>query len=210
MSTYATDNQIMCENCDKFFVAYAHIQTEFDLDVPHKEISDSYEEKLNRITCPFCMQDFTYETDILFYSFINKFAVYCSCKKMFLEVANFRTAMKICGFDNWDFRVCTYSYEAFEKIRILTVGLDDAKINLLKAKKFPQYRNMNPKDEYISFESCDDTTLYFSHRDFTGKVLEKLSVCREDYNSTPDLQAEKGNWVILDKEWTINKLEELK
>ena len=210
MSTYVTDNQIMCENCDKFFVAYAHIQTEFDLDIPHKEISDSYEENLNRITCPFCRQDFTYETDILFHSLANKFAVYCSCKKMFLNVASFKTAMKICGFDDWNFRVCTYSYEAFEKIRILKTGLNDAKINLLKLKYFPKYRDMNVKDEYISFESCDDTMLHFSHRDFTGKVSEKLSVPREEYNAIPDILTEKGNWVIIDKEWTINKLEELK
>ena len=210
MTSFVTDNQILCENCYKYFIAYETIISELDLDVPHAEISCSYEEKLNRITCPLCKKEYTYETDILFHSLSNKFAVYCSYDKMFLNVANFRTAMKICGFDNWNFRVCTYSYEAYEKIRIFNHGLSDTKINILKFQCFPQYKNMQENEEYINFESADSSALYFLHRDFTGKILSELTALRTDYDNIPDTPVNLGDWAVIDKTWTIKKLEEIK
>ncbi len=210
MIGYVTNNQILCENCYKYFVAYKNIRSQIDADDPVIRANLTFDDALNRLTCPFCKKEFTYETDLLIHSFKDKFAIYSSYTKVFAHVANFRVAAEICGMSDWNFRLCTYSYEAYEKLRIFTAGLDDAKITALKLKTFPKYKDMNIKAEYISFEYSDDTNLHFTHRDFTGKIIENYSLCKSDYDEMPDLSAEKGNWITLDKTWAIKRLEETK
>lgn len=100
--------------------------------------------------------------------------------------------------------------DASEKIRIAKNGLNDGMIEILKLMQFPQYKDMDLKDEYIVYDSTNDNFLIFTHRDSYDNILDTYSVNMEIYNNIPQVHIPCGDWQIIDRDWAKKKLEDKK
>ena len=210
MSNYIPDGHILCENCYKFFVSYTPLIFEIDADVKEDLMNDVQKGIINRVKCPYCNTEFTYEASVFIFSNCDKFVITSAYPDAFMNVGDFSLAAKISKMDGWRFRRCQFFMDAAEKIRIFRSGLDDAKINLLKLKCFENYKSMELDDQYITFEYIKDNLFFFTHRDFTDRVLKELYVEKCDYDAFEFKPLKTGDWITVDRDWTINYLEENK
>ena len=107
-------------------------------------------------------------------------------------------------------RRCRFTANSSEKIRIFKAGLNDGTIELLKLKRFPEYRDMVLDDEYIVFEYSDEENLVFSHRDFTDKLLKTYQISMCEYSHMCDVNIPRGEWITADRDWAINFMEAIR
>lgn len=207
MEGYAPDSYIVCECCYKYFVSYAIMHNAIDADAKCQLTKDAFVGRINRITCPHCNSEFTFETLFYVFSGTDKFAVASHCGNPVPKVASFETACKISGASDWKFRECSYTAECLEKMRIFKSGLDDTIIEKLKLSCFDSYKTMNLLEEHITFVSCDVQYIYFEHRDFTDKLIAKLKIPRSKYDSTPAETQKPGFWSIINRDWATKIME---
>lgn len=210
MKSYVPDIQILCENCFKYFVSYTIIHTNIDADSRDDISKNAYTGIINRIRCPYCGTEFTYEIPLFVHSYLDKFIIASMYDDTYVNVASFPTAVKIAGISDWRFRRTEFTMDCSEKIRIFKSGLDDGKIELIKLKLFPEYANMKLDDEYITFDKSDGEYLFFSHRDFTDRILNEHKVLKSEYSLIRDTNIPCGNWVTIDREWAKKFMEDNK
>ncbi len=210
MSLIVPDGYICCENCYEHFISYVVIHSEIDADSKDNTVTAASDGTLNKITCPYCMYEFTYETPLYIHSYVDKFAIISTYHDFPVKAGSFRLANIISGAADWSFRRCTFSPDAFEKMRIFKSGLSDAKIEYLKLKTFPDYRDMQLDAEYITFENIADNFLMFTKRECGGMVLENYKINVSCYNELKDISVQKGDWVTIDRDWAIKYMEENK
>ena len=115
-------------------------------------------------------------------------------------------ALKISGYDDLKLRAVDFSSEAAEKIRIVSAGFDDIKLEMLKLEYISGYRDMDPADEYITFETLKNSNLIFTHRDFMDNVISEIEIPVEKYNAfNPQIpKIKNGEWFKADKKSIIN------
>ena len=207
MSVFLPDSEILCEECDTYFFKYAFVQNEFDADADPSCMSGL----INRITCPSCKTEFTFETPILMYSHTNRFLLCSSFKnEQILNITSLKRALEITKCDKWRLRRCTYAMDAAEKARIFVLSLDDGKIELLKLKFFDDYKDMDLSDNYITFENITDDRLVFTYRDYKDNILETRYIPKDAYNSMPETSLAPYEWHKIDRSWAIKTMEDTK
>jgi len=210
MSQYVPDTNIVCENCYKFFVTYTIIHTVIDADSNDDITKDAYTGIINRVKCPYCNTEFTYESPFFVHSYMDKFFIASGFLNSYMDVASFKTAAQISKMSLCKFRRTSFIMDSAEKVRIFKSNLDDGKIEILKLKSFPDYYNMQLDDEYIVFDKSDDDYIYFSNRDFTDKVLKEYKVLKSEYSLIKDTNIPVGDWVTIDREWAKKFMEDNK
>lgn len=210
LSGYVTDNQIVCENCYKLYVGFNHIINSIDIDDDTEDSKNAISGIINRVTCPYCDTEFTYEVPLFMFSQADKYGIISAFEDEYVNIHSFNLASKISGISEWKLRKCAFAMDSAEKVRIFKANLDDGKIELLKLSLFDKYRDMNLVDEYIVFDSLEGDNLFFSHRDFTDVVLDKYKVPISEYSLICDTNIPCGNWINIDRSWAINFMEDTK
>ncbi len=191
-------------------MGYNHIVTYIDADDDTPDSMNAQSGIINRVRCPYCNTEFTYEIPLFIYSQANRYAIASAFDDEYVNVHSFELASKISGMSNWKLRRCTFTMNSAEKLRIFKSGLDDGKTELLKLYTFENYRNMKLADEYIVFDCFDGDNLFFSHRDFTDAVLNKYKVPISEYSLIYDTNIPCGKWVNIDRNWAIKFTEDIK
>lgn len=213
MATFIPNDCIRCENCYEYFYRYVHITNVIDTD-KNDELSKSAATGLiNRVVCPFCNAEFTYENPLVLFSNTSKIVCYAQHSVLPLASRDFTLITKITGCNDWSFRLCDFAMDASEKIRIFKDGLKDYVIEILKVNRFPEYKDMVLEDEYITYDGKDDSNLYFSKRSDLDIVLDKYTIPLSEYSrieEAVDAEIPTGKWLCIDRDWAINNTEETK
>lgn len=210
MSGFITDNRIVCENCYKLYVGFNHIATYIDADSDTPDSRNIINGIINRVKCPYCNTEFTYEIPLFVFSQADCYAIASAFDDEYIDIHSFELASHISGMSNWKLRRCDFTMNSAEKLRIFRSGLDDAKIELLKLLMFDKYKNMELTEEYIVLDSFDGNNLLFSHRDFTDAVLNRYEVPISEYPLIYDTNIPCGKWINIDRNWAIKFMEDIK
>ena len=209
MSTYIPDGSIRCENCNSFFNKYVRFETVIDADSYDEASQNALEGIINRVTCPYCKTEFTYENPFMLHSYSCKSIAVAAVSSELVNVSNLSVALKISGAGEWQLRRCDFARDAAEKIRIFKSGLNDAAIELIKLRQFHDYRNMDLYDEYIIFDNLIDDKLIFSLRDYTDNVKDTYEIDMSVYNNTPKLSIPTAKWIKINKRFAIKTEDKL-
>ena len=207
MDSYVPDGYIVCECCHTYFVSYTAMYPIVDADAKNSVTQSALDGNINRIFCPNCESTFTYESMFYIFSGNHKFAIVSHAGNTIPGVASFETACKISSATDWKFRVCSYTADCLEKMRIFRAKLDDTKIEKLKLMFFDSYKTMDLRDEYITFLSRDEDFLYFEHRTFTDKMIEEFKIPYHQYQTISAESVKPGTWVSINREWAIKSME---
>ena len=212
MATFIPDDCIHCENCHEFFYRFVHITNVIDADKNDELGKSAVSGLVNRVVCPFCNAEFTYENPLVVYSNTSKIVCYADYHVLPLVCRDFTLLTKITGCSDWNFRLCDFAMNASEKIRIFKDNLQDSIIEILKLNSLPEYRTMILEDEYITYDGKDDEKLYFSKRSDLDITLENYTIPLSEYNQLNDgkTQIPTGNWLCIDRDWAIKNTEEFK
>lgn len=210
MSWFIPDSKIRCENCHELFRDHIVITNIVDMDKDDTISKSVLTDLFNRVICPYCKTEFTYETPVLLFSFKMKVAILTMHSEITTNTGNFPLLVKFAKANEWKFRLCDFFCTASEKMRIFKDGLCDASIELIKNSHFKEYAHMKLDEEYIAYDYSDSEFLYFSKRNDFDNVLEKMKIPYEYYNkylNKPKIPG--GNWTKIDRDWAVNHKEEL-
>lgn len=204
---------ITCENdsCKRHFYKYIFFASIIDID-RGDEPADAVMNggAVNRVKCPFCGCEFTYETPLMIFS--QKYKIYTASTfdEQFIYTSAFENALRIAGETDLRLRLTQFAFEAAEKIRLAAFGLSDAKAEMFKLVRFENYKDMDTAYEYIVFDKLTDNTLIFTHRDYTDKILEVYEISYDEYKRfSPDVSGVRNAcWLEIDKQWSIRRLED--
>ncbi len=191
-------------------MGFNHIVTYIDVDNDTPDSKNAHSGIINRVRCPYCNTEFTYEIPLFIYSQADNYAIASAFDDEYVNVHSFELASQISGMSKWKLRRCAFTMNSAEKLRIFRSGLDDGKTELLKLYTFEKYRHMNLTDEYIVFDSFDGDNLFFSHRDFTDAVLNNFKVPISEYSLICDTNIPCGKWINIDRSWAIKFTEDIK
>lgn len=183
LSSYENAFMAICQKCDKTFDIKFTVINSINVDFKGTQRQKLLNNNINRITCPHCGCDFTYERPFVAYSFENEFAILTDFKfhggKLYFGRKNLFDLFKYC---NMKFRVVNYMCEVSEKYRIFNIGLDDYKIEYLKFKLFDaEYFNDKP-NEILLFDKFTDDNITFNLYSDTDEILQTFNVPFEEYN----------------------------
>lgn len=206
MKTFIPDNYIICEECYRLFFSYVNIACIIDADSYVSYARSIKTGRLNRVRCPYCKSEFTFETMVYMYSVKHSMAVIAGCNADPISTSRMPHLFKMLGMSDYRFRVVPYASCAAEKIRIAAEGLDDLKVELFKFRIFDNYKSMDPCDEYITFERVEGDFIIFTHREFKDNILAEYQIPMDkylEYNPIlPDIP--KCTWFRGDKSWALN------
>jgi len=135
---------------------------------------------LNKISCPYCDADFTYEIPMLIYSQKSGFALRVNPS---VPSAPPSPDVKLPYFFkifNLKYRQVTYHIEALEKVRIFKDGFDDKYIEFVKFNFFSDDDCTPMEDINLCYKSSDNEKLYFEKLDYNGKLIKEYEVLKSD------------------------------
>ncbi len=215
MYEFYPENGITCENdkCKKHFYDYIFLKSIINFDEGGKDAKAILNGgTINRVTCPYCKCNFTYETPLLLFSQNHKIYAASTFDDDFIYTSNCENALKIAKSDDLNLRITDYAFEAAEKIRLAYFGIDDAKIEIFKLITFPKCKDMDKAFEYMVFDRVENDFLIFSHRDYTDKILKSFEILKSDFEKfdfdfKPPIT---GKWAKTDNKWAIKQLEDKK
>lgn len=182
MASYENAYRAICQKCKKSFDLDLIVVNSVNID-----FAGHYREKLlnntiNRVICPHCKCNFTYERPNIAYSFKHKFAVLCNF--------DFDEKVYCCGnhylfemfkINNMKFRIVNYMCETSEKFRILLSGLDDFKIEYLKYKFFDKDFFTDKTNKILLFDKISDDQMLFNLYTDTDEIIKTFSIPYVEY-----------------------------
>lgn len=212
MASFVPETPIICEGCHREFIKYAVINDIVDADGKDELSKGGRSGIINRVVCPFCKKEFTYEIPILIHSYIGKIIALGVSSNAYLNAKDLPYALKAVGSDNWNLRKCSYTMNAAEKIRIFQAELQDWAIEILKLVSFKDYKDMELSDEYITFDCTDGDKLIFSKRNDSDEIIENYVVSKDEYNKILlyEIKIPTCLWQNIDRDWAIKALEDIK
>lgn len=212
MATFIPDSSIRCENCHEVFYRYVEITNVIDTDRIGKFAIEAISGLVNRVVCPFCKAEFTFENPMIMYSNTSKIVCYTCYDVLPLNCRDFKLLAKITHCTDWSFRLCRFTMDASEKIRIFKDSLNDAAIEIIKLRNFPEYRNMILEDEYITYEKTNADMLCFTKRNDLDEIKDNLFVPISEYKTVLHTLPEMpfSQWMCIDRNWAIEYTEEKK
>jgi len=182
LASYENAYRAICQKCKKSFNLDLIVVNSVNIDFAGHYREKLLNNSLNRVTCPHCKCNFTYERPHVAYSLKNKFAVICDF--------DFDEKVYCCGnhhlfemfkINNMKFRIVNYMCETSEKFRILLSGLDDIKIEYLKYKLFDKEFFEDKSNKILLFDKILDENLVFSLYTDTDDVIETYKIPYDNY-----------------------------
>lgn len=186
MASYARAFSGICQECEKQFPMADRFCTVVNLDMEGFEKDKFLDGSLNRVCCPFCNTEFTFELPMIVLSGRKKFACLVDPNVDIKGIEAIKNPPYILFGDDFNFRCVRYMEEAREKIRILDSGCDDIVIEYIKLISFND-EDALPFDEVsLVFNSKKDDTYEFLKLDYNCRILDRFLV---DYKESdiPDV-----------------------
>ena len=182
MPSYECAIEAICEKCEKTFRINMTIFNSLNLDFSSSYSDNLLNNKLNRVTCPHCNVEFTYERPFIAYSMNNKFAIMADfhCTN---TVSSFgrKYIFDLFKIDGMKFRIVNYLCEVSEKVRIFNAKLDDIKVEQLKVKHFGnEYFNDKSNKILLFKEICDNELVFHLYNDL-DEVLDTFKIPYSEY-----------------------------
>lgn len=199
MPSYAIAYNAICQECEKRFDISERFSTVVNLDIEGFEKERFLDGSLNRIICPFCKKEFTYEIPMIVFSLKLKFACLVIPNLNSQNIIGIKNPPYHILPDNFRYRLVHYQIEALEKYKIFSLGLDDFQIEQIKLKKFSDDEAMPFDEKNIVFDSFNNGIFNFKQVDYNNNILNT-------YSFEYDLPKAKCNnfcrlkWLKIDRE----------
>ncbi len=176
-------NRCICQDCNYIFNINREMINVINIDEDKDVFLDFLTASLNRVTCPKCKANFTYEIPMLIFSSQERFAI--KVDPRFLPEDTSLKAYLPSFFQIFDFRYRQVSYyiEALEKVRMFKDALDDRYIEYVKLKFFSD-EDASPMDDVnLCYKASDNEKFYFEKLDYNGFLLKEFEVLKSDARS---------------------------
>ncbi len=168
----------ICQDCGIVFDIDKVMVNVIDIDKDEEAFISFLSSSLNRVTCPHCFANFTYEIPMLIYSQRSGFAVKVDPYTPSSDVSLPTLLPYFFSMFNFKYRQVTYHIEALEKVRIFKDGLDDRYIEYIKLNFFSDDDATPMEDVNLCYKSSDNEKLYFEKLDYNGKLIKEFDVLK--------------------------------
>ena len=195
MSSYIRTSDALCQECLRRFETDKSISTSINLDTDSFEKELFLTGKLNKVTCPYCMCEFTYEIPLVIFSFSKKFACYVTPSALPGEKINPIPLQPFIFGEGFRCRTVDYLIEALEKYKIELNSCDDYIVEYIKLNFFDDKDALPTNEINLLFDSKDEDVYYFVQTDYNNQILNKYNIC------FPDSEIPEH---ILDKSKSLN------
>jgi len=199
MASYVRAFNGLCQECTNHFSMAERFCTVVNLDTSGFEKDKFIDGSLNRISCPLCNTEFTFEIPMIVFSLNMKFAC-------FIDPGidnNSNNLVKAPPYillpKDFTFRCVRYLEEAREKERILKSGLDDVLVEYIKLISFKDEDALPFDERNIVFDSKDKNTYKFTQIDYNNQILQKFSIEFKDDNIPDEIINIKNS--LSGKKW---------
>ncbi len=203
MPSYVNAYDAICQSCGLRFSIREKFSDTINLDIEGFEKKNFLNGSLNRVDCPFCGCNFTYEIPLIVFSEDIGFAYLVqptlrNDKNYISKNPPYRIFSK-----DFEYRIVRYLAEAKEKYDIKISGLSDTAIEYIKLKSFPDTMAM-PFDEInMLFSSYENGEYTFKQTDFNDKILNTYTINFSD-KDIPDyilnISHQHNKWLKIDRE----------
>lgn len=180
MASFVRAFSALCQQCNKRFQISGRFSTVINLDIEGFEKNNFEDGSLNRITCPLCKTEFTFETELIAFSFDMKFACIVDQNIDSKKADSLKSPPCILLPDDFTFRCVRYLDEAREKHRIIKHGCDDFVIEYIKLKCFKDEDALPFNEVSLVFDSKKENIYKFSKLNYNGKILENYVIVFND------------------------------
>ena len=176
--------QSICQECLEPHIHNDFVIRSINLDDENNLNRDFLDLKLNRIKCPFCKNEYTFETNMVIFSPSHRFAVKVNPETYRSPDLAPDSVPEYVFQEKFRFREVNFQIEAIEKCRIFLDGLDDIYIEFLKYRFFED-KDTLPFDEInMIYTSRDSEFLYFTKYDYNNNVIDKFRIPVHLYDVT--------------------------
>ena len=209
MPAYARSFNAICQECDKSFAISDRFCTVVNLDTEGFEKDEFIQGKLNRITCPHCNTEFTYEIPMIVFSLRMKFACLCMPNLESTDISRLKEPPYLLLPEDFIYKIVRYQIEAKEKYDIIKCGCDDRIIEYIKLVSFDDDTALPFDERNIIFVSKEGDKYIFNQTDYNNKVLQSYEI-KFNQEDIPDYvikSKESRKWHKTDR---ISLKEEIK
>lgn len=201
MSSAVTGYDAFCQSCEKRFELTERFTHVVNLDIEGFEKEKFLNGTLNRVVCPICKAEFTYEIPMIVFSIERNFACLVYPNLSNDNAKMIKDPPHLILPEKFIFRVVHYQIEALEKTRIFMAGLDDTNIELIKLRNFTDDEAMPFDERNIIFVSYENDTYSFIQVDYNNNILKEICVD----NTTLETDTKTKNfcrfkWLKIDRE----------
>lgn len=210
MPSYVRSFNAICNECDKHFAISDRFCAVVNLDIDGFENEGFINGSLNRISCPHCLTEFTYEIPMIVFSLKMNFACLCIPNLDSIDITGIKEPAHLLLPGDFTFRIVRYQVEAKEKYDIIKSGCDDRVIEYIKLLSFGDSLALPFDERNIVFVSKNEDIYKFNQLDCKNNILKSYEI---EFNEgeIPDYIINKslsGNkWHKIDR---ISLKEELK
>ena len=172
-------HRCVCQDCNSNFYINRQMINVINLDEDKDACVDFIKASVNRVTCPKCNANFTYEIPMLIFSCKDRFAI--KVEPAFSPENSSEDFLP--GFFNifdFKYRKVSYYIEALEKVRAFKDGLDDRYIEYVKLRFFSDEDATPMDDVNLCYKASDNNNLYFEKLDYNGFLLKDFQVLKDD------------------------------
>lgn len=203
MSSFACAFDAICQSCDKRFKIKERFSAVINLDIAGFERDGFLTGKLNRLKCPICGSEFTYEIPMIVFSMKKKFAILIEPNLTRGNLDKIKNPPHVILPDDFEFRAVRYLTEAKEKYDIYSYSLDDTVIEYIKLQSFSDDMAMPFNERNMVFVSYDDGIYTFYQVDYNDNILNTYHVEFEN-NNIPEyilnMTKSHNSWLKIDRE----------
>lgn len=201
MSSEVTGYDAFCQDCLNRFELTERFSHVVNLDIEGFEKERFLAGNLNRVVCPKCKCEFTYEIPMIVFSMELKFACLVYPNLTNKNLAEIKDPPHIILPNDFMFRVVRYQIEALEKYRMALCGINDVYAELLKLKHFTDDEAMPFDERNIVFSSFENGICKFNQVDCNNNILKQFEVT----DTLPDTENKPKNfcrfkWLKIDRE----------
>ena len=180
MASYVRAFSALCQECNKRFQIAERFCTVVNLDIEGFEKEKFEDGSLNRIVCPLCNTEFTFEISMIVFSMNMNFACIIDQNIDTNGTDSLKNPPSILLPEDFTFRCVRYMDEAREKLRIIKHGCDDFVIEYIKLMSFNDEDALPFNEVSLVFDSKEGEIYKFSKLNFNGEVLENYKIVFND------------------------------
>lgn len=182
LSGYENTFMAICQKCEKTFDTNFTVINSVNIDFKGYQSEKLLDNNINRIICPYCNCNFTYERPFVAYSVKQRFAVLADFN---FKGENFYFGRKnlfmLFKLNDMKFRIVNYMCEVSEKYRIFCNNLDDYKIEYIKYKFFDDKYFNDKTNKILLFDKLEDNNIILNLHSDSDDILDTYKIPYKEY-----------------------------
>ncbi len=204
MSSFVRAFGAICQECNKRFQIAERFCRVVNLDIEGFEKEKFEDGSLNRIVCPNCNTEFTFEISLIVFSQNMKFACIVDQNIDTKKIESLKNPPHILFSEDFTYRCVRYIDEAREKIRIIKSGCHDFVIEYIKLVCFKDEDALPFNEVSLVFDSKEGETYKFLKLNYNGEILENYDIVFKDSDipeAVKNMKHNKDNkkWQKIDR-----------